>query len=200
MQAEAGSERNIVVKITAKAAAGRATVAAAITATGRRVAITAAALSAAALATALPAAGTIQHGQRGVEALQHNLGRIFGDAVLLILAGLKLPFEINFRAFLQILLGDLAKTFIENDDAMPLRPFPALAAVPIAPAFARRNAKVTDRTPVVHITNLRIRPEIADKNDFINAARHSVIAFDSVCHKKFPPDTNANRPRCPVLF
>src|SRR5690606_13847336 len=193
MQAEAGSERNIVVEITAQAAAGRAAVAAAITATGRRVAITAA-LSAAALATALPAAGTIQHGQRGVEALQHNLGRIFGDAVLFILAGLKLPFEINFRALFQILLGDLAKTFIENDDAMPLRPFPALAAVPIAPAFARRNAKVTDGTPVVHITNLRIRPEIADKNDFINAARHSVIAFDSVCHKKFPPDNNAHRP------
>src|SRR5690606_66273 len=183
MQAEAGSERNIVVEITAQAAAGRAAVAAAITATGRRVAI-----------TALSATGTVQHGQRGVEALQHNLGRIFGDAVLFILAGLKLPFEINFRALLQILLGDLAKTFIENDDAMPLRPFPALAAVPIAPAFARRNAKVTDGTPVVHITNLRIRPEIADKNDFINAARHSVIAFDSVCHKKFPPDNNAHRP------
>src|SRR5258706_2674145 len=59
---------------------------------------------------AATAATRIQHGERRVEVLQHDFGRVFLDAVLVVVfAGLQLALEVNLRALLQILLDDLAE-------------------------------------------------------------------------------------------
>ena len=88
---------------------------------------------------AAPAAATraIQHGQRRVEALQHDFGRILFHALGVgVLARLQLAFEINLRALLQILLGDLGEPFAEDHDPVPLgallaaRPSPCRASFP----------------------------------------------------------------------
>src|SRR6185437_15577197 len=63
----------------------------------------------------------IEHGERRVEALEYDLGRIFVVAVFVgPFARLQRAFEVNLRALLQILLDDLAQAFVENDDAVPL--------------------------------------------------------------------------------
>src|SRR5262245_22464670 len=86
----AGSERDLVVHVAALAAA-----------TGqRRLALRGRAarteiVARVHLAAAAAAAG-VEHCERRVEALQHHLGGIFLDAVLVgVLAGLQLTLEIN---------------------------------------------------------------------------------------------------------
>src|SRR6185503_754061 len=67
-----------------------------------------------------PAAGAIEHRQRRVEALQHDLGRVAVLAVFVLpLARLQRAFEVNLRALLEVLLGDLGETLAEDHDAMP---------------------------------------------------------------------------------
>src|SRR5262249_3023228 len=60
------------------------------------------------VAVAATAAGAVEHGEGRIEALQHDLGRVALDIVLVgPLAGLQRALEIDLRALLQILLGDL---------------------------------------------------------------------------------------------
>ena len=61
-------------------------------------------------AAATAAAAAVEHGQGGVEALQHDFGRVFLDAGLVgPFAGLQLALDVNLGALLQILLGDLGE-------------------------------------------------------------------------------------------
>src|ERR1700760_3208896 len=67
---------------------------------------------------AATAGATIEHGEVRIESLQHHLGRIFfGAALVGPFAGLQLAFNVNLGALLQILLGNLAEPFVEDDDA-----------------------------------------------------------------------------------
>src|SRR5262249_36942498 len=104
------SERNIVIHV-AVAAAGRDR-AARRRARGARGPEIAAALIA---AEACSAAAAVEHGERGVEALQHDLGGVFLRAALVgPFAGLQLALDVNLGALLQILLGDLAEPLVED--------------------------------------------------------------------------------------
>src|ERR1700745_1831876 len=92
------SERDVVVHVVA-AAAGRDR-AARGAAHGTAGAEIAAALVAEAAATA--AATAVQHGQRRVEALQHDLGRVLlGAALVGPFAGLQRALDVNLGALLQ---------------------------------------------------------------------------------------------------
>src|SRR5690606_4797459 len=76
-------------------------------------------------ATALAA---VEHRQGRVETLQHDLGRVAVIARLVLpLARLQLALEIDLRALVQVLLGDLCQAVLEDDDAMPLRLLATLA-------------------------------------------------------------------------
>src|ERR1700680_3069190 len=64
------------------------------------------------------AAAAVEHCQLGVEALQHDLGRVFVLAGLILpFAGLQRTFKVHLRALFQILLGHPAKRLAEDDDA-----------------------------------------------------------------------------------
>jgi hypothetical protein len=107
------------------------------------------------------AAAGVQHGQRRVEVLQHDFGRVFLDAVLVVVfAGLQLALDVNLRALLQILLGDLAEAFAEDHHAVPLGLFLALAGRLVAPAFRGGDPQVGDRAAVLGAPDFRIRAEI----------------------------------------
>src|SRR5688572_6016158 len=150
------SERNLVIQIAALAAACHRGLARC----GPRGAEVAG-IVIAELAAAAPAAGAVEHGQRRVEALQHDFGGIFLNALLVgPFARLQLPFEVNLRALLQILLGDLGETLVEDYDAVPLGLFLALAGRLVAPAFRRRDAHVHDRAAVLHAPDLRVLAQI----------------------------------------
>jgi hypothetical protein len=61
----------------------------------------------------LAADARVEQLQFAAEALQHHLGRVaIGAALVLPFARLQLALEVNFRALLAILLGDLAEVFV----------------------------------------------------------------------------------------
>src|SRR5262245_21586635 len=160
------SERDLVVHVVALAAARHGGLALA----RRRTAEIAAALV---LAHAAATAAAVEHGQRRVEALQHHLGRVALDVVLVgPLAGLQLALEIDLGALLQILLGHPAETLAEDHDAVPLGLFLALAGVLVAPVLRGRDAQVDDRPAVLGPAHLRVLAEIADQNHLVDAACH----------------------------
>src|SRR5262249_38476487 len=85
------------------------------------------------------ATGAVKHDQGGVEILQHDLGRIFFLAVLvLVLARLQRALEINLRAFLQVLLDHPAKTLAEDHDPMPFGLLAPFAGRLVAPRLRGR--------------------------------------------------------------
>ena len=162
-----GLERNVVVHVIT-AAGGRDR-----TALRRPAGAEGAAALVAGERTASSAATTIEHGQRRVEALQDDFGRIFVLTVLVLpLPGLERAFDINLRTLLQILLRDLAKPFIEDDDAMPLGLLLALASILVAPGIGGRDAQIDDRPTVLGAPDIGIRPEVAHQNDLVDAACH----------------------------
>src|SRR5262245_56875235 len=122
------------------------------------------------------AACAVEHGQRRIEALQHHLGRITVLPVLVLpFACLQRAFEINLRALLQILLGDLREPFAEDHHAMPLGLFASLAGVLVAPGLRSRYAQIDDRTAVLGAADVRIGAQIADENDLVDAACHDLL-------------------------
>src|SRR4029077_20151981 len=130
-------KRNLIVQIATLAAASGHCGLARGRARGAEVARVVVAELAAAAASA---ARTVEHGERRVEALQHHLGRILLDPLLIgPLARLQLAFEVNLRAFLEILLGDLGETLVEDHHAVPLGLFLAFAGRLVAPAFRGRD-------------------------------------------------------------
>lgn len=72
---------------------------------------------------------SVQHDQRGVEILEHDFGRVAIRArfFVLPLTGLDLALQIDLASFLEILLGNLCQTFVEDYDAVPLGLFASLA-------------------------------------------------------------------------
>ena len=126
------SERNFVVHVVAlAAAAGHRRLARGHGALGTEIAI-----GGIGAAAGTAAARAVEHGQLRIEALQHDLGRIFVLSVFVLpFARLQRALEINFCTFLQILLGDLREPFVEDDDAVPLGFLLALAARLVAPGF-----------------------------------------------------------------
>src|SRR5207253_5547712 len=124
-------------------------------------------------AAATAAAAAIEHGQGRVEALQHDFGRVFLDAALVgPFAGLQRALDVNLGALLQILLGDLAESLVEDHDAVPLGLFLALAGALVAPGLRRRDAQIGDRPPILCPPDFRILAEISDQNHLVHASRH----------------------------
>src|SRR6185437_12824816 len=103
-----GSERNLVIHIVATAAATAASASHRRTARCGRARRAEVAVASAEVGRARAAARAIEHRQRRVEALQHDLGRVAVLPVLVLpFARLQRALEINLAALLQILLGDL---------------------------------------------------------------------------------------------
>src|ERR1700738_4995715 len=122
---------------------------------------------------AATAGSAVEHGQGRVEILQHHFGRVFFHAALIgPFAGLQLAFDVNLGTLLQVLFGDLAKTFAENHHAMPLGFFLALTGALVAPSIRRGYPQIRNRTPVLSPLDFRISPEIADQNYLVHASRH----------------------------
>src|SRR5262249_45146755 len=122
------------------------------------------------------AAGPVEQGQFSAETLQNNLGGIA------VLAGLVLPFaclqrtfEVNLRALLEVLLGDPAQVLVEDDDAVPFGLFPPLAACLVAPALGSGDAQVGHWPSILGAPNFRVRAQIADQDDLVDAARHGAL-------------------------
>src|SRR5712672_2989551 len=161
-----GSERDVVVHIAAAGAGSDR-------AARRRTA--AAEIAAGILgAKAAPArAAAVEHGEVRVETLQHHFGRVFFHTALVgPFASLQLAFEVNFCAFLQVLLGDLAQPFIEDHDPVPFGLFLALAGRLVAPAFRGGHAQIGDRPAVLGPSDLWILAEISDQNHLVHTSRH----------------------------
>ena len=120
---------------------------------------------------ALPAG--VEHLQLAAEFLQHDLRRVAVVAGLVLpFAGLQLALDIDLRALLQVLLGDLGEVVVEDHDAMPLGLFLALAGILVAPAFRGGDPQIDDRIAGVQPPDFGISPEIADQNDLVDATRH----------------------------
>ncbi|MNI47088.1 hypothetical protein D3C73_1015870 [compost metagenome] len=86
-------------------------------------------------------------------------------------------FDIELGTLLHILLDNLAKAFVEDDDRVPFGLFLALTGIAIAPGFRRRDAKVGDRTAVLGPTDFRICTHVADQNDLVDATCHNLLTL-----------------------
>src|SRR3990167_5536572 len=159
-------ERNLVVQVGAEAFLGAARLGAVAAGIAAEVA---ALVTHGAAAVALAA----EHGRLAAELLQHHLGGVFLDALLVgPFAGLQGAFDVNRRALLQILLGHLDQVVVENHHPVPLGALIALARGAVAPGFRGRQAEVGHPVARVEGADLRILAQIADQNDLVDAARH----------------------------
>src|SRR5499427_3377583 len=121
-------------------------------------------------------AGPVEHGELGVEVLQHHLGGVLVLARLVLpFARLQLALEIDLRALLQILLGDPAKPLVEDDHAVPFGLLAALAGRLVAPGVRRRHAQIGDRPAVLRAPDLGIFAEIADQDHLVHATGHDAL-------------------------
>ncbi|ODR93450.1 hypothetical protein AUC69_04415 [Methyloceanibacter superfactus] len=105
--------------------------------------------------------------------MEHDLRGVALLALLVLpFAGLQLAFQINLRALLQILLGDLGQALVEDHDAMPLRALAPLARRLVAPAVAGGDPQIDDGPAILGVADFRIGSEIADENDFVDRSGH----------------------------
>ena len=105
--------------------------------------------------------------------MQHNLGGIAVIAVIVLpLAGAELAFEIDLAALAEVALGHAGETLGEDRDIVPFRALFLLAGHAILPAFGRRDADIADLAAVLEAFHFRVRPQIADQNDLVDAACH----------------------------
>src|SRR6266404_1956554 len=177
--ASSRSERNIVVHVTVAGASRDC--AARRGSGGTEIAVGIIRCEIAAPTTA----AAIEHGQVRVEPLQHHLGRVLLDAGLVgPFARLQLSLDVNLGALLEVLLGHLAEPFIEDDHAVPLGLFLALAGRLVAPAFGGRDAQIGDRPPILGTPDFRILAEISDQNHLVHAS----------CHRRSPLSKILDRP------
>src|ERR1019366_5420245 len=190
------SERNIVVHV-AVAGAGRHRTARRCTGRTAGPEIAAGIIGPDIAATA--AAAAIEHGQRRIEPLQHHFSRVFFDAGLVgPFARLQLAFDVNLGALLQILLGDLAEPFVEDDDPMPLGLFLALAGRLVAPAIGGRHAQIGNRPPILGPPARRILAEISHQNHLVYPSRHRRSPLSKITGKiTGPAGRSASAPVLP---
>src|SRR6266545_5668657 len=168
------SKRNLVVHFAALAGAGHGRLLLACRGAGGTEI---GAIIRAGLAAAL--AGPVEHGELGVEVLQHHFGRVLVLAGLVLpFAGLQLALEIDLRALLQILLGDPAKPLAENHHAVPLGPLAALAGGLVAPALRGGDAQIRDRAAVLGAPDLGILAQIADQDHLVDRTCHDLLLLN----------------------
>ena len=143
-----------------------------------RAKVTAAGLVHVAAAARTRAAGAVEQCQLAAEVLQHHFGGIA------VLAGLILPFarlqrafDVNLRAFLEILLGDLAQILVEDHDPVPLGLFTPLAGRLVLPVFRGGEPQICNRPPILGATDFGIGAEIADQDHLVDASRHDLLRF-----------------------
>jgi multiple antibiotic resistance protein len=128
------------------------------------------------IAPSRSATGAVEHSQLRVEALQHDLGGVaFLPVLVLPFARLQRAFQINLRAFLEILLGDLAEAFIEDHYAMPFSLLTPLASRSVTPALRRRHPQIRDRTAVLGPADFWVGAEITDEDHFVDATCHDTL-------------------------
>src|SRR5882672_6427874 len=97
-----------------------------------------------------------------------DLGAIAVLAVLVLaLARAQLALDVDLRALLQVLAGDLGEA-AEEGDAMPLGGFLLLAARLVLPRVGRRDANVGDGVTARQIFGFRVGAEIADDDDLVH--------------------------------
>ena len=81
-------------------------------------------------------------------------------ALVLPLARLQLALDVNLRALLQVLLGDLGEVLVIDDDRVPLGALLPLAGRLVAPAFRRRDPQVDHLPAVVQPPHSGSRPRL----------------------------------------
>src|SRR5262245_46243910 len=124
-------------------------------------------------------AAAVEHGQRAVEALQHDFGGVAVLAVLALpLARLQLAFDVDLGALLQVLLGNPAEPLVEDHHGVPLRLFAPLPRRLVAPGLGGGDAQVGDGTTVLRAANLGILAEIADQDDFVDGTGHETLLLN----------------------
>src|SRR3546814_11072794 len=100
-------------------------------------------------------------GQIAAEALQHHLGGVLLDAVLVgPLAGLQGALDVDLGALAQILLGHLAELLVEDDDAVPFGALAPLYRVAAAPGFRGGGRTVGGLGSVLGAGDLRHAPHV----------------------------------------
>src|ERR1700677_735669 len=170
------SERDVVVDIAAAASPAAAHQRRA--AFGGRAAAEArgALFAAAAAVAALAGISRIEQGQLAAEARQHDLGDLFFDARLVgVFPALDLTLDVDLGALFAILFGDLADILVEDHDVVPLGALLALAGVLVLPGFGRRQGEADDAIAGIEVGHFRVFAEVADQNDFVDAARHDAL-------------------------
>src|SRR6476660_864238 len=119
------------------------------------------------------AIAAVEQSELAAEPLQHDLG---GLALIAVFVGefarLQLALNVNLRAFLAVLLGDLAEILVENHDIVPFGAVAPLAGRLVAPGLGRRQREGDDAVAGIQPAHFRIASEIAEEDDLVDAARH----------------------------
>ena len=122
---------------------------------------------------AATAAAAVEHGERAAEARDHDLGRV---ALLAALVGpfarRELSLDIDLGTLAHELLCDLRQLLVEDDDTVPFGALLALAGLAIAPRIRRGHRHVHHGSAILHGLHFGVAAEIADQDDFVDAARH----------------------------
>src|SRR5262249_38004626 len=123
-----------------------------------------------------------EHGECTAEARNPHFGRVALLAALVgPLAGRKLAFDIDLRTLAHELLRDLGQLFIEDHDPVPFGALLALAGLAIAPGIRRGHRHVHHGPAILHGPHFGVAAEIADQDDFVDAARHGGPPWLSRC-------------------
>src|SRR5208282_3531742 len=105
-----------------------------------------------------------------------DFGRVAVIAALVLpLARLQLALEIDLRALLAILLGDLAEVLVEDHDVVPLGLLLALARGLVAPGLGGGGREAYNLIAGIEPPDVGVLAQIADQNDFVDAARHDPL-------------------------
>src|SRR5262249_38372509 len=105
---------------------------------------------------------------------------IFVLAVLvLVFARLQRAFQIDLRAFLQVLLDHSAKTLAEDHDPMPFGLLAPFAGRLVAPRLRGGDAKIGDRTAVLSAPDFGIAAEVAAEDPLVARTRHDTLLFSN---------------------
>src|SRR5260370_21180578 len=119
------------------------------------------------------ARATVEHGERAAEARDHDLG---GVALLAVLVGpfarRKLALDIDLGTLAHVFLRDLGQLLVEDHDPVPFGALLALAGLAIPPRIRRGHRHVHHGSAILHGLHFGVAPQIADQDDFVDAARH----------------------------
>src|SRR5688572_11353563 len=114
-----------------------------------------------------------------LHSIGHDLGGVLVVAVLVLpLARLQPPLDVDLRALLEIFARDLGQP-PEEGDAVPLRLLLLLALL-VLPRVRGRDRDVRDRRAVGHVAGLGIAPEVADEDHLVHRC-HVVSSFFARC-------------------